>query len=148
MIGKEFEVKRAIWAGVAIFTAWAILDYLMHGLLLRSAYQASAGLWRPMDQMSTPLIVFVKVVLIACFVLIYDLLVTSKSMASGVLLGVLYGLTTGIASGFGTYIHMPLPLTLAWGWLLGGWAKGIAAGAIVGAIMKSEVPSGKKPEIT
>jgi len=106
-------MKRAIGAGVAIFAAWAILDYLLHGPLLGPAYEASAGLWRPMDQMSTPLIVFVKVVLIVCFVLIYGLLVANKSLASGILFGVLYGLTTGIASGFGTYIHMPLPLTLA-----------------------------------
>ncbi len=137
-----------MWAGVAIFAAWAVLDYVLHGPILGSAYEASAGLWRPMDQMSTPLIVLVKVVLITCFVLIYELLVANKSLASGVLLGVLYGLTTGIASGFGSYIHMPLPLVLAWGWSLGGLVKGIAAGAIVGAMMKSAVPADKKPETT
>ena len=30
---------------------------------------------------------------------------------------------------------MPIPLTLAWGWFLGGWLKGLAAGAIVGAVI-------------
>ena len=132
------SVKRPLGAGVAIFAAWAVLDYFLHGPLLGSAYEASAGLWRPMEQMSTPLIVFVKVVLIVCFVLIYERLVANKSLASGILFGVLYGLTTGIAAGFGTYIHMPLPLTLAWGWFLGGCVKGTAAGAIVGAMLRSE----------
>jgi len=130
------SVKRPLVAGVAIFAAWAVLDYVLHGPLLGSAYEASAGLWRPLDQMSTSLIVFVKLVLIVCFVLIYHLQVAKKSLAAGILLGVLYGLTTGIASGFGTYIHMPLPLTLAWGWFLGGLVKGLAAGAIVGAVIK------------
>jgi hypothetical protein len=129
-------MKRAIGAGLAIFAAWAVLDYFLHGPLLGPAYEASAGLWRPTDQMSTPLIVCVTVVLIACFVLIYQLLVTKKSLVSGILFGVLYGLTTGVASGFGSYIHMPLPLVLAWGWFLGGCVKGIAAGAIVGALIR------------
>jgi hypothetical protein len=30
---------------------------------------------------------------------------------------------------------MPIPLLLALGWFIGGWLKGIAAGAIVGALI-------------
>jgi hypothetical protein len=30
---------------------------------------------------------------------------------------------------------MPIPLALAWGWLIGGWLKGIAAGLIIGALV-------------
>ena len=141
-------MKRAIWAAVAILLAWLALDYFLHVLILRSAYEASAGLWRPMEQMNMTLIWLVRLALIACFVLMYEWLVANKSLAAGILLGVLYGLTTGIASGFGTYIHMPLPIALAWGWFLGGLVKGIAAGAIVGAIMKSDVAAARKPETT
>jgi hypothetical protein len=43
-------VKRTIWAIVAVFIARSILDFILHGLLLRSAYEATATLWRPMDQ--------------------------------------------------------------------------------------------------
>jgi hypothetical protein len=74
--------------------------------------------------------------LIVCFALIYGLLVKEKSLASGIRFGALFGLAIGVSVGFGTYIHMPIPLTLAWGWFLGGWIKAIAAGAIVGALIK------------
>lgn len=131
-------VKRTIWAVVAVFIAWLALDFILHNLFLRSTYEASANLWRPADQMNLPLIYFVMFVLIGCFVLIYELLVRQKSLASGTQFGVLFGLAIGISVGFGTYIHMPIPLTLAWGWFLGGWIKAIAAGAIVGAILKDE----------
>jgi hypothetical protein len=30
---------------------------------------------------------------------------------------------------------MPIPQALAWGWLIAGWLKGIAAGAILGALI-------------
>ena len=129
--------KRTIWAVVAVFMAWSILDFILHGLLLRSTYEATANLWRPMDQMNMPLIYFVTLVFTVCFVLIYGLLVGQKSLASGIRFGALFGLATGISMGFGSYSYMPIPLALAWSWFFGSWIEAITAGAIVGAIMKS-----------
>jgi hypothetical protein len=129
--------KRIIWAVVAVFIAWSILDFILHGLLLRSTYEATANLWRPMDQMNMPLMYFVTLVFTVCFVLIYGLLVGQKSLASGIRFGALFGLATGISMGFGSYSYMPIPLTLAWSWFVGSWIEAMTAGAIVGAIMKS-----------
>ena len=129
--------KRIIWAVVAVFIAWSILDFILHGLLLRSTYEATANLWRPMDQMNMPLMYFVTLVFTVCFVLIYGLLVGQKSLASGIRFGALFGLATGISMGFGSYSYLPIPLTLAWSWFVGSWIEAITAGAIVGAIMKS-----------
>jgi len=129
--------KRTIWAVVAVFMAWSILDFILHGLLLRSTYEATANLWRPMDQMNMPLMYFVTLVFTVCFVLIYGLLVGQKSLASGIRFGALFGLATGISMGFGSYVYMPIPLTLAWSWFFGSWIEAITAGVIVGAIMKS-----------
>lgn len=39
--------------------------------------------------------------------------------SAGLALGAFLGLALGIASGFGTFIHMPIPLALAWGWHTG-----------------------------
>ena len=129
--------KRTIWAIVAVFLAWSIMDFILHGLFLRSTYEATANLWRPMDQMNMPLMYFVTLVFTLCFVLIYGLLVGQKSLASGIRFGALFGLATGISMGFGSYSYMPIPLTLAWSWFIGSWIEAITAGAIVGAIMKS-----------
>ena len=129
-------VMRTIWAVLAIFIAWSILDFFLHRLLLRGTYESTAHLWRPTNEMNILLIYFVVAVLIVCFALIYGLLVEEKSLASGIRFGALFGLAIGVSVGFGTYIHMPIPLTLALGWFLGGWIKAIAAGAIVGALVK------------
>jgi hypothetical protein len=126
-------MKRPIVAGLAIFVAWMVFDALVHRLFLAPLYEASAGLWRPLDQMSWALIYTVTVVLIGVFVAVYTLLVRPKSLRAGLALGAFVGLALGISSGFGTFIHMPIPLALAWGWLVAGWVKGLVAGAIVGA---------------
>jgi hypothetical protein len=129
--------KRAIWAVAAVFIAWSILDFILHGFVLRSAYEATASLWRPMDQMNMPLMYLVTLVTAICFVLIYGLMVAPRSLASGIRFGALFGLAAGMSMGFGSYSVMPIPLALAWGWFLGSWIEGITAGAIAGAILKS-----------
>jgi hypothetical protein len=129
--------RRITLAVVAVFIAWSILDFILHGLLLRSTYEATANLWRPMDQMNMPLMYFVTLLFTVCFVLIYGLLVGRKSLVSGIQFGALFGLATGISMGFGSYSYMPIPLTLAWSWFFGSWIEAITAGAIVGAIVKS-----------
>jgi uncharacterized protein with PQ loop repeat len=130
-------LKRTILAVVLVFVAWSIMDFILHGMLLKSAYEATASLWRPMDKMNMPLIYFVTLVFALCFVLIYGLLVGQKSLVSGIKFGALFGLATGISMGFGSYSYMPIPLTLAWSWFFGSLIEAIAAGVIVGAIMKS-----------
>jgi hypothetical protein len=107
----------------------------MHRLLLRPLYEENTQLWRPFDQLNVVLIYTATFGLIATFVLTYWLLISPKSLGTGVGFGALLGLALGIASGLGTYIHMPIPRALAWGWLIGGWLKGVAAGAILGALI-------------
>jgi hypothetical protein len=128
-------LKRALLSGVAILIAWTVLDLLLHRYFLAPLYEVNATLWRPFDQMNVALVYLVTFALIAIFVATYLLLVRPKSLRAGVAFGAFIGLALGISAGFGTYIHMPIPLTLAWGWFIGGWLKGVAAGAVVGRLV-------------
>jgi hypothetical protein len=129
-------LKRTVFAVVVVFIAWSILDFIIHGMLLKSTYAATASLWRPMGEMNMPLMYLVTLVFTGCFVLIYGYLVGQKSLVSGIKFGVLFGLATGISMGFGSYSYMPIPLTLAWSWFFGSLIEAMVAGAIVGAIIK------------
>ena len=133
-------MKRLLGAGIAILVAWTLLDALTHRLFLAPIYEASPTLWRPFNQMSVALIYAVTVVLLGVFVGIYSLLVRPKSLRKGLELGAFVGLALGISSGFGTFIHMPIPLSLAWGWFIAGWLKGVVAGGILGAIITDQRP--------
>ena len=85
--------------------------------------------------MNVTLICTVTFGLIAIFVAAYQLLVRPKSLRAGLLLGLFLGLALGTSVGFGTYIHAPIPLALAWGWFIAGSIRGVAAGAILGALV-------------
>src|SRR5262249_15672361 len=128
---------RPLLAALGILVAWTLLDFPLHRLLLAPIYDASPSLWRPFDQMNVALISAVTFVLIGVFVGIYQLLVRPKSLRAGLVLGAFLGLALGVSAGFGTFIHQPIPLALAWGWFLGGWLEGLAAGAIGGAVISN-----------
>jgi len=128
--------QRPILAVVAVFLTWSILD-VAHGVLLDPVYQATADLWRPVEEMDLALMYSVSLATAACFVMIYTVVVTRKSLAAGRKLGALFGLASGISMGGGFYGFMPIPLSLAWGWFLGVLINFVLAGALVGAIVKS-----------
>ena len=128
--------KQTFLAIVAIFFAWAVLDFLIHGLLLGATYEATAELWRPMEEMKMPLMYLVTLVSAAAFVMIYGWLISPKSVVTGVQFGLLFGLAMGIGMGFGTYSVQDIPANLAWTWFLGTVVKAAVAGAIAGAIIK------------
>ena len=132
-------MKRAAFAGVAVFLAWSVLDFLIHGLMLQSTYETTASLWRPMEEMKMGLMYIVGAVGAAAFVGLYTALVNPKSMAAGLKYGLLFGIATGFPMGFGTYCVMPVPVHLAFVWFGGSLVEAVVGGAIAGAIIR---PSG------
>jgi hypothetical protein len=131
-------VKKACLAVVAVFIGWAVVDFVIHGILLQASYVATADLWRPMGEMKmwlTYLVTFLNGLL---FVLIYALLVGTKSLGTGLLYGCLFGLTAGISMGYGTYAVQPVPYSMALSWFLGTLFRGVLAGLITGAIVKDD----------
>ena len=129
--------KRIVLAVLAVFIAWSVLDFVIHGIILRSTYEATAELWRPMDEMKMGLMHGIMMVSAIAFTLIYALLVEAKSVASGLLYGSLYGIGVGIGMGYGTYCVMPLPHVLALAWFLGTVFELAVGGLLLGLILRA-----------
>jgi len=128
-------LKRVLLSGLYIFVAWAFLDLLLHRLALSHLYEQYTGQLRPFEQMNITLVYLTSFGMIVAFVGTYQLLVRPKSLGAGLLYGAFIGFALGISVGFGSYIHLPIPLVIAGCWLMGGWLKGLAAGAIVGKLI-------------
>jgi len=133
--------KKIILATLAIFIAWSILDFILHGYILSSAYQATAYLWRPMSEMKNGLMYAVKLLSALVFVTIYARLIFPKNMNYAVSFGVLFGVGTGISMGYGTYSVMPIPYSMALGWFLGTLVNAILGGFILGWLVTEKKTS-------
>jgi hypothetical protein len=129
---------RILLAILAVFAAWSVLDFVMHGVVLAAAYQATAQLWRPMNQMKMIVLHVTTLIAAIAFVIIYVRLISPKDIIRGLEYGLLFGIAAGVSMGFGTYSVMPIPLYMASVWLLGSIVEMALGGIIVGAIIKEE----------
>ena len=130
-------LKGVILAIVAIFITRSAFDFVIHGMLLKEAYEATAHLWRPMEDMNVMLMHAVTLSVAVCFVLIYQACVTQKSICIGVKLGILFGLAAGIMAA-SAYAYMPISVSIAIHWFTGVFVAFIVAGWLVGVFIKSE----------
>lgn len=130
-------LKKSLIATVAVFFALSAMDFVIHGVLLDSAYKATAHLWRPEVEMKVPLMFAVTFIFSAGLVAIYSLLINPKSFSAGLQYGVILGLASGASMGIGFYCYMPIPLELAISWFFANLVEVSVAGIIIGAIVKN-----------
>jgi len=128
--------KKIILAMVAVFAVWSVLDVVIHNLLLKHEYAATASLWRPVAEMKMLLLSGVTAAVSALFVLIYALLINPKSIGAGFKFGLLFGLAAGISMGLGSYSYMPITEKIALFWFFGIFFQLVIAGLITAWIVR------------
>jgi len=129
-------MKKIVLSVIALFVAWTVMDFVIHGVILKPAYEATANLWRPMNEMKMNVMHLAVLITSISFAWIYVRMISNKSMATGLRYGLWWGLGAGVSMGYGTYSVMPIPYLMALTWFLGSLMEGAVAGLIVGGIVK------------
>ncbi len=128
--------KQTLLATVAVFVLWSVIDFIVHGVLLHSAYQETMHLWRPEDQMHALLMSAVTLFFSLTLMFTYAHYVVPKSLATGLGFGAVLGIGVGTLTGLGSFAYMPIPLYLAAAWYLVNFVKIALAGLIAGRLIK------------
>jgi hypothetical protein len=129
-------VKKILLGGLAIFVAWEVLDFLIHGVILGSTYATLGNMFRAQADMKMGLMVVVTLIAALAFAAVYAWFVNPKSLATGVKFGLVWGFAGGVMMGYGTYAAMPVPYVMALVWFLGTWVEFTVAGLLAGLIIK------------
>lgn len=126
---------RSLVAMISIYATWSVMDYVIHQIILSSAYAATADMWRPMEEMKLGLMHAVVAFTTFVFVYVFSRFFADKGVHAGLVYGTLFGLSAGFSMGYGTYSVQPLPHDIALTWFVGTAAEGAVAGLLVGAIV-------------
>ncbi|MFH1017221.1 MAG: hypothetical protein V1798_03440 [Pseudomonadota bacterium] len=130
------NVKRFLIAAVAVFIVGQFLEYLLHGVFLRSLYESTQSIWRPdmMDKMW----MFRLSGLITSFLLTYIFVkgYEGKGLGEGLRFGMVLGLFVSVPMALCTYAMIAIPPALAVGWFLGGFIGTVILGLVLAAIYK------------
>lgn len=130
------NVKRFVAASLAVFAVGQGLGYLIHGVLLRAAYDSTKSLWRPDMESKMWIIHLVGFLTAFLFTFIFTKGYEGKGIGEGVRFGLLIGLYVSIPMAYSTYATMPIPYSLALQWFLYGTIHTIILGVVAAAVYR------------
>lgn len=131
--GKKNPLKMAVPV-IAVFAILFVFDWLYHGQFMMPKYQATASVWRPMEEMQG----FMWVCLLSKFLTAMVITCLYCCMAKGSeccgkcpKTGMKFGLAIGLLLGlqqWASVIWLPVPMEIPVYWLVGDIIKGVIIG--------------------
>jgi hypothetical protein len=132
------NTKRWLLASVAVLVVVAMLEFLIHGVLLSDLYRQTASVWRSEAEMQKMMWIFWVGMLVFApfFALIYvkGYEKGKPGLGQGFRYGLYVGVMLSVMHSFGWYVLLPIPLALAFCWFLGILVEFIAAGVAAGLV--------------
>lgn len=130
------NVKRYFTATLAVFVLSQLMDYLIHGVILAPAYEATASLWRPDMNSYMWIMPVVGAVWSVLFVYIFVKGYQGRGIIEGVRFGVLIGLFVAFPMAYSTYAMIAMPYSMALQWFLYTFVECVVLGVVVAALYK------------
>lgn len=135
------NVKRWLFASLAVLVVFAALDMFINSALLTGLYQQTASVWRPPEEMQRMMWLFGVGYLIFApfFTLIYAKghEPAKSGLGQGLRYGLYMGLVLSVMQNLIWYAVLPIPGVLAFYWFLGCMVESIAAGVAAGLIYRA-----------
>jgi len=132
------NTKRWLLASLAVLVVVAVLEFLIHGVLLSDVYRQTASVWRSGAEMQKLMWIFWVGMLVFApfFALIYvkGYEKGKPGLGQGFRYGLYVGVMLSVMHSFGWYVILPIPLALAFYWFLGILVEFVAAGVAAGLV--------------
>jgi hypothetical protein len=134
------NTKRWLLASLAVLVVIAVLEFVIHGIILSRLYRETASLWRPQQDMRQVVWLFWigYLVFAPLFTLIYvkGYEKGKPGLGQGLRFGFYVGAMLSVMHSFGWYVILPIPLALAFYWFLAVLVEFIAAGLAAGWVYR------------
>lgn len=132
------NLKSTLITGVAVTVLFILLEFVVHGYMLKDMYMQTASIWRPEADMQSlvHLMLIGEVIFTSFFTIIFALGYDARKqgLAQGVRFGLLMACLIAPFSALSWYVILPIPATLAQYWFLADFSimtlLGTAAGLI------------------
>jgi len=132
--------KKLLFAFAGVFVAMLALRYLIHEVILASAYGAleSENIWRPREEMFSLMWVMYIGNLVFAFFFVY--IFAKGYEAKGIMEGIRYGLLIAgffvVIGNLAQYAIYPVPFSFTIYWLVFGFIEMVIYGIIAALIYK------------
>jgi hypothetical protein len=126
--------KKLLLGFIAVLVVFEVVSFVVNGVMLMSAYEATKSLWRP-DMMSLLWVFHVIMVIGAFFfVLVFSKGYEGKGIMEGIRYGLYIGIWMGVGYAYGTYGMIAIPYSMALIWFVTTVIQYMLAGIVVAVI--------------
>ncbi len=136
---KGFDKKQFLLSVVAVFIVMQATDFLIHGVILRSSYEATKEIWRPEMENMMWIMQITGIVFSVFFVNIY-IFFAKGHFREGIFSGLCYGFLMGVliygGVNFNQYVIYNIELSLVWKWFVFGVIQMALMGLVTSLIYK------------
>ncbi|MEZ4749119.1 MAG: hypothetical protein R3B54_00420 [Bdellovibrionota bacterium] len=134
---KDINIPRFVIAVFVMFIFIFATDFVLHGIILKPDYAATASIWRPEAEMEKYfLFMLLGQMIIAKY---FTFLFIKGYEGTGMMEGVRFGLLMGILF-IGTYLIQfavsPITVKILVAWCLGSLVQGILGGMLLTVVYK------------
>ena len=133
-------MKRFLGIVFAVMAVIAVIDMILHHVILMDAYKQTMYLWRSEAEIKGLVgLIWAGYLAFALFFVWIFAKGYEKGkpgLGQGLRFGILAGLLVYTASNLMCYAVMPLPVAIPVAWFLGGMAECVAGGTVAGMIYK------------
>jgi hypothetical protein len=130
------NVNRYLIASLAVFVSAVVFDYVINGVILKDAYEATKSVWRP--DMASKTWIFFLIDLIYAFPFTYIFVrgYEGKGIIEGARFGAIVGVLISVPMAYGLYALLPVPYSLAQQWFLYGFIEAVLLGLVAAAVYR------------
>ncbi|MCR9192341.1 MAG: hypothetical protein NXI01_06735 [Gammaproteobacteria bacterium] len=131
------NIKRFLFAFVALFLFMFSYETLVHGFLLKNIYLETPTIWRDYNEMIsyTPFNMVITALLALWITFIFTLVFKEGGSKNGLRFGLCLGILSGIQAA-GAYFYLPISAVLATCWFTTYVVESIIGGYIIGLIYR------------
>lgn len=130
------NIKRFVWAAIAVFLGFQVTDPIIHMVILGKTYQSMPAMWRPGMESMMWIMHAGGLVMAFLFVYIFFKGYENKGIGEGVRFGLVLGLFANIPYAFYSYVIYPLPFSLCAQWFVYGMIQFVICGVIAAAVYR------------
>lgn len=133
------NMKRYLLACLAVYIAYQIMSFLVHGLWLMPMYEANASAFRPQETIESMQWIFLvtSAVWTLIFVYIFVKGYEGRGILEGIRYGALMGVLTWILQAYDDYAVYPIPYQLALYWFIAGVVSVIIFGVVAALVYRN-----------
>jgi len=112
------KIGKLILTVVLVYIVYQLLNFVIHSLILKDMYMATAAVWR-VDMENVMWVMYLSdLIRIFLFVFIFIKGQENKGWMEGLRYGLLMGLLLSLGMSLNSYAILPIPFTLAIYWLV------------------------------